>query len=69
MQMTAFVIMITGAHKTDLDSAQLTAETFNRGFFGKGHYIFAYSTIISWLYYGDRCGEFLFGTRAIIWYR
>ena len=74
--MTALVILITGAHQTELDGAQLTAEAFNRGFFGCGHYIvglgltlFAYSTIISWSYYGDRCAEFLFGTKAVIWYR
>jgi len=74
--MTALVILITGAHQTELDGAQLTAEAFNKGFFGYGHYIvgvgltlFAYSTIISWSYYGDRCAEFLFGPRAVIWYR
>jgi len=74
--MTALVILITGAHETELNGAQLTAEAFNRGFFGCGHYIvgiglilFAYSTIISWSYYGDRCAEFLFGARAVIWYR
>ena len=74
--MTALAILITGSHETELDGAQLTAEAFNRGLFGRGHYIvgiglilFAYSTIISWSYYGDRCAEFLFGPRAVIWYR
>jgi AGCS family alanine or glycine:cation symporter len=30
---------------------------------------FAYSTIISWSYYGDRCFEYLLGPRAILPYR
>ena len=28
-----------------------------------------YSTTISWSYYGDRCAEYLFGPKAIFWYR
>ena len=74
--MTALVILITNAHQSELNGAQLTAEAFNKGLFGYGHYIvgvglvlFAYSTIISWSYYGDRCAEFLFGAKAVIWYR
>jgi AGCS family alanine or glycine:cation symporter len=74
--MTALVILITNAHQSELNGAQLTAEAFNKGLFGYGHYIvgvglvlFAYSTIISWSYYGDRCAEFLFGPKAVIWYR
>jgi AGCS family alanine or glycine:cation symporter len=30
---------------------------------------FAYSTMISWSYYGDRCFEYLLGPRAILPYR
>jgi AGCS family alanine or glycine:cation symporter len=30
---------------------------------------FAYSTTISWSYYGDRCAEYLFGRKAIPIYR
>ena len=31
--------------------------------------IFAYSTIISWCYYGEKGIEYLFGRKAIVWYR
>ena len=31
--------------------------------------LFAYSTMISWSYYGDRCWEYLLGPRAIMPYR
>lgn len=58
-------------------SAPLTAIAFNRGFFGEyGQYIvsiglllFAFSTAISWSYYGDRAMIFLFGTKSVIYYR
>ena len=58
-------------------SAPLTAIAFNRGFFGNyGQYIvsiglllFAFSTAISWSYYGDRAMTFLFGTKSVIYYR
>jgi AGCS family alanine or glycine:cation symporter len=55
--------------------ASLTAESFGEGFrFGRfivaiGLVLFAYSTMISWSYYGDRCAEFLLGPRAILPYR
>jgi AGCS family alanine or glycine:cation symporter len=60
-----------------LHSAPLTAVAFTRGFFGiYGQYIvsiglllFAFSTAISWSYYGDRAMTYLFGTRSVIYYR
>ena len=62
-----------------LNGASLTAWAFERGFSSVasgGHYIvtmavplFAYSTMISWSYYGDRCVSFLWGNKAIMPYR
>jgi alanine or glycine:cation symporter, AGCS family len=60
-----------------IHSAPLTAEAFTRGYFGRyGQYIvsigillFAFSTAISWSYYGDRAMTFLFGLKSIIYYR
>ena len=68
-------IDVTG--KSLVKSAVLTSKAFNKGFFGSfGEYIvaiglllFAFSTMITWSYYGDRCTEYLFGERAIIYYR
>ena len=34
-----------------------------------GIVLFAYSTIIGWEYYGERCAEYVFGTKAILPYR
>lgn len=34
-----------------------------------GSILFGYSTIIGWAYYGEKCTEYLFGTKAILYYR
>ena len=34
-----------------------------------GLIIFAFTTILGWSYYGERCAEYLLGTRVIIPYR
>lgn len=34
-----------------------------------GSLLFGYSTIIGWAYYGEKCCEYLFGTKAILPYR
>ena len=62
-----------------MNGANLTAEAFRRGLspiFGNGHSLitlavplFAFSTMISWSYYGDRSVEFLFGKKGILPYR
>ncbi len=74
--MTALVILVTGANRSGLDGSAMTARAFEKGLFGFGQYLvgfgimfFAYSTIIAWSYYGDRCAEFLFGKKAIPAYR
>jgi len=74
--MTALVIIITGEWTGKADSSVLTKNAFNAGipYFGGvivaiGLLLFAISTAISWSYYGDRCAEYLFGSRAIRPYR
>ena len=74
--LTALAILVTQAHQSDLEGAEMTAEAFSLGLAGKGHVIvgislmfFAFSTAISWSYYGDRCTEYLLGTWAIPYYR
>jgi len=60
-----------------IHSAPLTAMAFNQGFFGDyGQYIvsiglllFAFSTAISWSYYGDRSVTFLLGSGYVKYYR
>ena len=58
-------------------SAPLTTIAFTRGFLGEsGKYIvsiglllFAFSTAISWSYYGDRAMTFLFGSQSVRYFR
>ncbi|MGD9327988.1 MAG: alanine:cation symporter family protein, partial [Cyclobacteriaceae bacterium] len=68
------VISLEGASL--IHSAPLTTEAFANSFLGTyGRYIvsigillFAFSTAISWSYYGDRAVTFLFGSKYVIYY-
>jgi AGCS family alanine or glycine:cation symporter len=68
-------IYVTG--QSLIHSAPLTTEAFKRSILGDwGQYIvsiglllFAFSTAISWSYYGDRAVTYLFGNRYVILYR
>ncbi|HPE76716.1 MAG TPA: amino acid carrier protein [Draconibacterium sp.] len=67
-------ISVTG--KSLLHSAPLTTVAFTKSWFGDyGKYIvaigllmFAFSTAISWSYYGDRAITYLFGSSKVIYY-
>lgn len=60
-----------------LHSAPLTTVAFSRSWLGEyGKYIvsiglllFAFSTAISWSYYGGRAVTFLFGIKGVLWYK
>ncbi|MEQ9466272.1 MAG: amino acid carrier protein [Ekhidna sp.] len=70
-------LLLTFEGKSLVHSSPLTAEAFTRSFFGEGgKYIvsiglllFAFSTAISWSYYGDRAMTYLFGTKSVKYYR
>ena len=73
---TALSIVVTGVWNTGATGAALTTAAFDAGLPGPGGIIvavgvllFAYSTILSWEYYGERCAEYLFGSKAIMLYR
>jgi AGCS family alanine or glycine:cation symporter len=60
----------------DMDGAQLMGFAFNSVLPGFGKYIvtvsvclFAFSTMISWSYYGEKGAEYLLGPRAILPYK
>lgn len=76
--MTALTILITGSHLDTggLEGVQITARAF--GQLGGAVpiilclavFVFAYSTMISWGYYAERCIEYLFGAgKAIMLFR
>lgn len=73
--MTGLAILITGANTSGLEGAAVTSLAFNRGliipFIGEyivniGLIFFAFTTIIGWNYYGERCMYYLAGIRSIV---
>ncbi|WP_018717893.1 alanine/glycine:cation symporter family protein [Arhodomonas aquaeolei] len=73
--MTALVIVLSGAWESGTSGAELTSVAFGDGVPGGnwvvtfGLIIFAFTTIVAWSYYGERCAEYLFGVKAIMPYR
>lgn len=74
--MTALVIILTGAWSSGETGAALSTLAFNTAIPVWGGYIvvfglvvFAFTTILGWSYYGERCAEFLFGVKVIKPYR
>lgn len=74
--LTGLSIIVTGDWSSNLNGATLTQSAFSSVFGNFGIYtltisliLFAFTTIIGWCYYGERCFEFLFGVKAIPIYR
>ncbi|MGV0773231.1 alanine/glycine:cation symporter family protein [Mycobacterium syngnathidarum] len=76
---TALAIVVTGVWKdagAD-EAASFTARAFAHGLPGEwgsvivtvGVMLFAFSTLLGWSYYGERCMEYLFGRKAVLPYR
>lgn len=79
--MTGVALAVTGVIGTAgengqiLNGATLAIAAFNKHIVG-GEYIvtiglilFAYTTVLAWSYYGEKCCEYLFGERSIIVFR
>lgn len=69
---TALVIILTGSWTSGQTGAALTSDAFNIGLAEGGGVmvtlalvLFAFTTLLGWSYYGERCAEYLFGVRAI----
>ncbi len=74
--LTALVILVSGLWDDGANGASLSTAAFETGLPGYGAYVvslgltvFAFTTILGWSYYGERCAEFLFGVRVIWPYR
>lgn len=75
--MTGLVLIVTGVWNEGVGAAQATQHAFTIGLPGRwggmlltiGIVTFAYSTVIGWAYYGEKCAEYLFGIRAVTPYR
>jgi AGCS family alanine or glycine:cation symporter len=76
--MTGLVLILTNSWNSDLVGAAITNHAFSTGLPGAslgkfvvtiGLVFFAFTTIIGWNYYGERCTEYLFGVKGIKIYK
>jgi AGCS family alanine or glycine:cation symporter len=69
--MTGLVLIVTGAWNSGLKGAALSSSAFATAFPGFGEYllavplaVFAFTTILGWSYYGEKCWEYLLGSAS-----
>lgn len=74
--LTGFSLILSGVWKGDLNGALMTQSAFESVlphigplFLTISLSLFAFTTILGWCYYGERCFEFLFGIKFINAYR
>jgi alanine or glycine:cation symporter, AGCS family len=67
--LTALTIITSGVWDSGITGAALTTAAFNEGLPGPGGIIvaigilfFAFSTLLSWAYYGEKCAEYILGS-------
>jgi AGCS family alanine or glycine:cation symporter len=73
---TGIVLVMGDLYQDGLTGAALTTASFE-AFLGTtgslivsiGIIFFAYSTVIGWSYYGEKCFTYLFGTKTVTYYR
>lgn len=73
---TGLTIVISGVWTSGISGAALTSAAFTSSIPVLGEYvvpvalaIFAFTTVLGWSYYGERCAEYLFGAKAVRPYR
>lgn len=74
--LTGLSLVVSGVWCGPLNGAAMTESAFNMAFPGFGSMLllvglvlFAFTTILGWNYYGERCVEYLMGVKAILPYR
>lgn len=74
--LTALALISSGLWSSGLQGAEMTTAVFNRALPGWGGVLlaislslFAYSTILGWAYYGEKCAEYLWGSKVVTGYR
>ena len=72
---TGLVIITTGSWMGEAEGAAMSAQAFSSVLPGGDYVIaiglllFAFTTILGWAYYSERCFEFLFGVKSILLFR
>lgn len=74
--LTGLTLISTGVWCGPANGAAMTAAAFTKGFGGAGNFmlmiglcLFAFTTILGWNYYGERCAVYVWGTKFIPTYR
>ncbi len=73
--MTGLVVVITGAYQGGATGVEMTSQAFDTVIPNFSYvlsfavFMFAFSTLISWSYYGERCWTYLFGTGSSLAYK
>jgi len=73
--LTALVILVSGIAGGGLSGSELSIAAFNEALAGSGWIVtlgllvFAFTTVLGWSFYGERCTEYLFGVKAILPFR
>ena len=73
---TGLVIVTSGLYGGEINGAPLTSAAFEQGLPGFGAHgvsigltLFAFTTMLGWAFYGEKCVEYIFGTKVIKPYR
>jgi AGCS family alanine or glycine:cation symporter len=73
---TGLVIVISGVWTDGATGAALSSAAFEQALPGWGGYVvtlglclFAFTTLLGWSFYGEKCVEYLFGVRSIVPFR
>lgn len=73
--MTGLVLIVSGVWNSDLQGAAMTLSVFDATLPFGGNILslcialFAFTTMLGWSYYGERCAQFLLGSKVIIPFR
>ncbi|UTW46596.1 sodium:alanine symporter family protein [bacterium SCSIO 12696] len=72
---TGLVLVVSGVWTSGAEGAGMTGLAFSNSLPGGGYILalglvlFAFTTMLGWAYYSERCMEYLFGERSISWFR
>jgi len=73
---SGLAILVTGVWRSGLTSTAVVAEAFNHAVPVAGGWVvafcaflFGYTTLIGWAYYGEQCLEYVLGRRVVLPYR
>ncbi len=73
--MTGLVLIVSGVWSSELQGAAMTLQVFDSTLPFGGNILsicialFAFTTMLGWSYYGERCAQFLLGPKVVMPYR